>query len=235
MQVLRSTKVDRIIFQRAACNAMLCGGVGTFRGFWGGYLAAIMDAANVSNIPVYIRWSWTERNVNPLYLSTKAIGYIIDTNKDPTYLNKLSGIHLKPRMCFENVIRRGPEYHGNFHGSISPEAIQDFKKTSYESTINLKTNLPTYFDKSSPYVILISYRGKTTRHIANINDMINTFRTIFRVPDYYIHTMDNGNSHATSEMQLKQVAEANVVITNHGAFEGNLVILLYQNQMIYFC
>lgn len=35
IQALQAVKIDRIIIQRAACHGMLCGGVGSFRSFFG--------------------------------------------------------------------------------------------------------------------------------------------------------------------------------------------------------
>ena len=40
-----------------------------------------------------------------------------------------------------------------------------------------------------------------------------------------LRTMNNGALSNTAEMQLRAMAEANVVITNHGAFEGNVIYM----------
>ena len=220
VQILKTTTIDRVVMQRAACHANLCFGVGTWRSFWSAYFAAAFEAANQSNIPVYIRWSWTERELKPNFVSTHIIGYE-NYNVSPTP----KSIVLTSLMCMEHVLRRGPEYWGNFHGSKSPEAIQGFKRAAY-SARSFGKPLPTHFGVSSPFVILFSYRGnKGSRHIANSYQLMNRLESSFPLPSYILRTMNNGALTNTAEMQLRAMAEAYVVITNHGAFEGNLIYM----------
>ena len=220
IQILKTVKIDRVVMQRAACHANLCFGVGTWRSFWSAYFAAAFEAANQSNVPVYIRWSWTERDLKPNFVSTHIEGYE-NYNVSPIPKSIVS----RPHVCMEHVLRRGPEYWGNFHGSKSPEAIQGFKRAAY-SAKSIGTPLSTHFSASSPYVILFSYRGnKGSRHIANSNWLVNRLKSSFPLPSYILRTMNNGVLSNTAEMQIRSMAEANVVITNHGAFEGNVIYM----------
>ena len=232
IQILKTTAIDRVVMQRAACHANLCFGVGTWRSFWSAYFAAAFEAANQTNIPVYIRWSWTERELKPNFVSNRIEGY-----EDYNVSNRIEGfknynvtpipksIVSRPLVCMEHVLRRGPEYWGNFHGSKSPEAVQGFKRAAY-SAKSLGTSLPMHFGASSPFVILFSYRGnKGSRHIVNSNWLVNTLISSFSLPSYILRTMNNGDLSNTAEMQLRAMAEANIVITNHGAFEGNVIYM----------
>lgn len=220
IQILKTTTIDRVVMQRAACHANLCYGVGTWRSFWSAYFAAAFEAANQTNIPVYIRWSWTERELKPNFISTRIEGYE-NYNVSPIPKSIVS----RPRVCMEHVLRRGPEYWGNFYGSKSPEAVQGFKRAAYGAK-SLASPLPTHFNISLPYVILFSYRGtKGSRHMINSNLLVNTLINSFPFPSYIFRTMNNGELSNTAEMQLRAMAEANIVITNHGAFEGNVIYM----------
>lgn len=57
MEAIQIYPVDRIVFQRAACNHDLCMGIGSWDGWYMGYYAAILDAFR-PQIPCYIRWAW---------------------------------------------------------------------------------------------------------------------------------------------------------------------------------
>ena len=43
IQLLKTTKIDRIIIQRAFCHSSLCHGIGTWRSFYAGYFAAVLE------------------------------------------------------------------------------------------------------------------------------------------------------------------------------------------------
>ena len=222
MQILRTTRVDRIVFQRASCNDRLCDGLGSFQSFFAGYLAALMDNYQ-PGIPVYLRRTSKEKEVRPFYVSTSVKGYIQDVQTDVA-LVKHPSIILKPHMCFENVIRRGRQYDGNFYGSISPEAVQLFKEKAY-SAVDMKPAPSMYFSPSSSHRILFSYRSVGKRVMTNSIAFADYLRQSFLSPGHEIQLMNNGLLNLTSHEQLRAVAESNVVITNHGAFEANLIYM----------
>ena len=75
IQLLKTQKIDRIIIQRAFCHSSLCHGVGTWRSFYAGYFAAVLEAANQPNVPIYLRWAWKKGTLEPYYVSTSTLGY----------------------------------------------------------------------------------------------------------------------------------------------------------------
>ena len=169
----------------------------------------------------------------PLFLSTAQATYV--SVHTPGYINVTApvgpkepeSISLQEHTCFDEVILRGPYHHGNFYGSKSPEAVQAFKAAAYGATsvraINGGKPLPTHFPVGAPIALLMSYRGQTHRHIENYPALIAALTAAFPASsNVVLTTMNNGNSSLTAEMQIKAVAEAHVVVTNHGAFEGNI-------------
>ena len=224
IQMLKTIKIDRVVMQRAACHAKLCFGVGTWRSFYSAYFAAAFEAANQSSIPIYIRWASGERFLAPNFVSTRIDGY--ENYQVQSVIPKT--IPIKPNICLEHVLRRGPKYWGNFHGSKSPESVQGFKRAAYAAKSVGTPVLLTHFVASSPCVILFSYRGvHSSRHMVNSSQrlLVDGLRQSFPAPLYDLRVMNNGNQSNTAEVQLRAVAEANVIITNHGAFEGNLIYM----------
>jgi len=65
---------------------------------------------------------------------------------------KAEPIHLKPQMCFEHVVQRGPDYYGNSYGSVSSEVVQAFKSSAYQAkaikAFNNGNALPTHFSST---------------------------------------------------------------------------------------
>jgi len=229
MQLLKGTKIDRVIMQRAACNGNLCAGIGTFRSFYSAYFAAIVTAFQ-PGIPFYMRFTWHQKAVSPVFVSLNISGYEINDEDLSPEQKATQPILLHGQMCFEQVIRRGPTNHGNYYGSVAPEVIHQFKETAYRSTniaaTHTNTPLTTYFRRDAPYVILFSYRGNSsTRYYDNNMDMLHMLETVFLKPVYEVRSFNNANSSLTAEIQIEAVASANVVLTNHGAFEGNLIYM----------
>eukprot|EP01038_Epipyxis_sp_PR26KG_P010940 gene10940-14689_t len=237
MQVLQSTKVDRIIMQRAACHGILCAGIGTMESFYKGYFAAVFEAFNQPNIPVYLRWSWNQKNAEPFYFSVKTKDFYLSPNNLSESMRK--HMELQPSTCFERMIRRTDTNYGSVP-TVSSDAIHKFKKVAYEMVNNyytsqlssstpsheLPSKLTTYFEKDPPYRILFSYRGPVaSRHIENIQEFINKLNDNFISPTYIIRLLNNSNPYLDFQTQLHAVAESHVVITNHGAFEGNMIYM----------
>lgn len=226
IQILQSVKVDRIVLQRAICHNILCAGVGTFVSFFAAYYAAMIDAFQ-PNTPVYMRY--TTGDLIPVLLSTSYPGYEIPAEKHPV---KLKPMHLNTWMCFELGIRRGSYYYKNFIGSLSSEAVQKFKAAAY-SAVDIQPRQQTYFENKPPFRILYSYRGPVaSRHIKNNDQVIEALNHHFPSPDYIVRSMNNSNPYNTAAYQILAVAEANVVITNHGAFQGNLIYMRNGSLMI---
>ena len=62
----------------------------------------MMDGSWQPRIPIYVRWTWQERTMKPLYLNSTAHEYYAD----PPDAEKHPHISLTPTKCFERVIRK---------------------------------------------------------------------------------------------------------------------------------
>lgn len=69
-------------------------------------------------------------------------------------------IVLKPHMCFEHLIQRGPDYYGNSYGSLSSEAVDEFKRSAYKAapikSLNKGESLPLHFPSTQGQLIFQS-------------------------------------------------------------------------------
>lgn len=215
IQVLQSTKVDRIVLQRAPCiNMNLCSGIGTFDSFFKGLYISMMEAAQIQ-IPIYVRFTWQERNMKPIYLSSTGKEYYADIPED----KKPPSIQLTQTKCFERVIRK----HG-FYPSLSAAAIQKFKEAAYK--LVTKRTLIHHFDMTAPIVILFAHRGLTaSRHIANVPLVKDLLAQHFKAPKYELRVVNTTDDSRWFYDQIQLVAEAHVVITEHGAFQSNMMYM----------
>ena len=220
IQVLQSTKVDRIIIQRSVCHGILCHGLGVLDSYYKGFYAAVLDAAEQYNVPVYLRW-YNEKYWSPYYFSTNF------KQKYKTYIEEFDKKMLEPisvqnTMCFSRVIHRSNLKYGAI-GTVSSNAVHKFKASAYKMVYDSTDNeevLKTFFRKNQgekPFIILVSHRGQhASRHMQNIDDLIYYLRKRFQQPKYLVKQFNNSLSTNDYRMQIQAVAEAHVVITNHG-------------------
>jgi len=222
IQVLQSTKVDRVILQRAVCHGSLCSGLGVIESFYKGYFAALFAAGGQPHVPVYFRWTAGSKEVLPMYFSNETEDNFYDSHiTDP---EKKKSIELHGMMCFEKQIGRKNLKFGAIP-TLSPRAVQNFKQVAYRMA-RKDGSLTTYFQRGPPYRILFSYRGpQASRHIENLDEFIGSLQKTFPAPDYVLRLMNNSDPTLTYKDQLGAVAESHVVITNHGAFQGNMLYL----------
>jgi hypothetical protein len=231
LQLLATTRIDRIILQRAACSGLLCVGLGTFRSFYAAYFAAVLAATNHTHVPIYLRWAWSQRNVDAVYVSTQTKDYEAVV---PTPATAPSSIHLEPVMCFEHVLQRGPNYYGNSYGSLSVEVVQRFKREIEQSLpLRLLREKQSAPPPEHQMKILLSYRGATaSRRIDNIESLVIAVKQAWPPPRYNVTTLLNSDSSLTAEQQIDAVMTSDVVITNHGAFQGNLIYMRNSSLLI---
>lgn len=215
-------KIDRIIVQRAVCHGTLCNYLGSVESYYKGYFTAILTAGNQPDVPVYMRWSWHEKAVSPVFFSpTTADNYNKVLENDP---EKKKPIGLQPNMCFDELVTRLPTDYGRIP-TVSAESVQKFKKVAY-GLVASDPSLTTYFTTGPPFRILVSFRGpKATRHTANLMELVSALEFNFPPPSYVIRLMNNSNPYLDYKTQLHAVAESHIVITNHGAFEGNMIYM----------
>jgi hypothetical protein len=220
--VAQAEKLDRIVMQRAACHGTLCVGLGSFDSFYKGYFAALLSAGGQIDTPVYIRFDGKQKGVIPLHLTTnKSTDYYNQTLMQTSWNRP---IELYPRMHFQRAIRRSNLNYGSI-GAVSAEAVQRFKAAAY-ALIPCDPPLTTYFTPGPPYRILVAFRGnKASRQIENMGEFEHMLRTSFPAPDYILRMLNTSDPYLSFDTQLHAVAEAHVVIANHGAFEGNMIYM----------
>ena len=222
IQVLQSTKIDRIVLQRAPCiNPNLCSGIGSFDSFFKGYFTAAIDAFQ-PGIPVHVRWVWQDRNAKPLYVTSAKPDDYADVPPE----KRAKDIHLHPHMCMERCIRNLMRCIHCFYPSLSADAVQKFKKVAY-SLVKRDPPLLHHFESSNkPYVVTLAHRGlSASRHIANVPFMQHLLEQAFAGPKYEFRIVDTTNDRRGYAEQIKIVAESNVVIAEHGAFQSNIIYM----------
>jgi hypothetical protein len=215
-----------VVVQRAACHGTLCAGIGSVESFYKGYYAAAFAAFGQPHIPVFIRWRWSDRYVEPYYFSALSSDLHGDQEREAGG-GKAPAILLKNQMCFERVVRRADTDYGNTP-TVSASAVQQFKKTAFAMVGRLEGAgpIPTHFSPGPPYRLLLSYRGPlASRHIANLQEFASELRAQFPAPLFELQLMNNSDPQLSFQAQLRAVAEAHIVITNHGAFEGNMIYM----------
>lgn len=222
IQVLDSMKIDRIIMQRSICRSNICNGIGAVESFYKGYFAALFEAFDQPNIPVYVRWEHRTKEVKPLFFSAHTTDYY---NHELIKNEPLKSITLKSLMCFDTVIRSGKKHTYGSIPTVSARAVQKFKAAAYKM-VKSHPPLTTYFERDPPYRILFSFRGpKATRHIENIDELFHALNQAFPPPSYIVRLLNSSEPSLDFQTQLQAVAESHVVIANHGAFEGNMIYM----------
>lgn len=239
MQLFAVQRVDRIILQRAAClNRNQCVGVGTWDGWYEGYYSAILEAFAFGSQdvaahdipPIYVRWIWQEKRVSALLLRH---GDRVDVPRDfvqPT-------IALAPSMCFERVyIRRCPMC---FRKSLTPSTVQRFKAAAYaiaNRKLGFSASSPSYlheyFSTQSPIFVTFSYRGvDASRHIKNPELMTQLLQQHLPQSEFRVKAFQSSNTSVRYYEQVALVAGSHIVISEHGAFQSNMIYM--RNSSLY--
>ena len=109
----------------------------------------MFQAFKSHNIPVYLRWSWTDKHVQPLFFSPSTHDYYVNSS---TYIDSelKKPILLQHKMCFERVIRRADTDYGRIP-TVSSKAIQEFKAAAFAMIPKGNPPLTTYFESGPPY------------------------------------------------------------------------------------
>ena len=228
LQALRVAKIDRIVLQRSVCKSHLCSGIGTVDSFYKAYFASIFEAAGQPGIPVYLRWTHTEKSVKPLIFSTTTSDLYNHSAVKNQLSSDLQSIQLERLMCFDTVMRSGRRHQYGALPSVGVTAVQDFKKVAYSMA-----SCPPTFLSGPPFHILLSHRGpSTSRHISNLDQFVGLLRLAFPAPAFNLSVLNNSIPNLDWRTQLRAVANAHVVITNHGAFQGNLIYMRNSSLLI---
>jgi hypothetical protein len=100
---------------------------------------------------------------------------------------------------------------------VRPENIRE---------VDFKTPLIHYFARSAPIVVTLAHRGlSATRHIANVPTMAGYLQQHFLAPTYEFRVVDTTNITRGYAEQIRIVAQSQVVIAEHGAFQSNVIYM----------
>ena len=126
-----------------------------------GHYTAIIDAFQ-PGVPVFVRWTWQEKTVKPVYLkSNSSTGYY-----EP--LNRHEPIQLSNWKCFERLIRAKCMY--CFYPGLSPFTVERFKQVAYRQLKNqLVLDEVSKGFVGGPIIVTLAHRGyEAGRHMGNI-------------------------------------------------------------------
>jgi hypothetical protein len=218
LEALRATKVDRIILQRAPCSTSdLCLGAGTWRSFYQLFYSIAIDAFQ-PGIPLYFRLHSNQENLRPMYLTLNSS---LDSNEYvPRNIDEI--VVLKRDMCFEKLVRR--KCNLCFYSGVSPEAVLRFKSVAYTAVRNLQ--LVHTFTEGSSISILLAYRaGLTGRTMGNVPFLIKYLQKGAESPRFTLQTKCTSSEKLGAVEQIQMMAEAQIVISEHGAFQSNMIYM----------
>lgn len=218
LEALRATKVDRIILKRAPCSTSdLCLGLGTWRSFYQQFYSTAIDAFQ-PGVPLYFRLHSNQENLRPMYLTLNSS---LDSNEYVPQ-NIHGNVSLRQDICFEKLVMR--KCNLCFYSGVSPEAVLRFKSVAYTAVRNQQ--LAHTFTEGSPISILLAYRaGLTGRTMGNVPFLIKHLEKLVESPKFSLQTKCTSSEKLGAVEQIQMVAEAQIVISEHGAFQSNMVYM----------
>ena len=212
IQLLRTVRIDNIVLQRAPCaTADLCQGIGTYKSFFQYFYHVAIKAAN-SSAAVYVRFEKDEKEWKPLIKGDPE-----DRELSPIPVNRIT--------CFDKVYRT--MLRGCSPDSVSAAGAREFKQTAYK----LHQPFPLPLMRPPPslrqQIVTFMYRGQNyTRSLQNypllIDSLKSTIASEFPNSDIAVKIVDLSQE-SSIKNQISTVAEADVIISTHGAVESNMV------------
>lgn len=218
LEALRATRVDRIVLQRAPCsNSDLCHGMGTWRSYYQLFYAIAIDAFQ-PGIPLYFRFQSNQMNLRPTYLT---LNTDLDSNECiPEMVHE--NVSLRRIMCFERLIRR--KCATCFYSGVSPETVTSFKAVAYRTVKSRQ--LEHTFTQGSAIKILLAYRaGLSGRNMENVPFLVKNLQLLADSPKFNLQTRCTSSESLGAAEQIEMVAENQIVISEHGAFQSNMIYM----------
>ena len=132
----------------------------------------------------------------------------------------------------ERVIRNPMRCTQCFHNSVSPTAAMRMKQVAY--TLVRPENifeapyapLVHHFPKDAPIVVTLAHRGSSaTRHIENLDYIKSFLHNRLQPPEFAFRVFDTTNITRGYAEQIRVVAQSQVLIAEHGAFQSNVVYM----------
>lgn len=186
-------------------------------------------------IPIYIRWGRENASYAPVFLRDNQI---IDRPANPPFIS------VDSVQCFEHVyIRRCMKC---FYYSISVDTVMAFKSRSYAMTnhhYRPQPSLTTYFpyhgsleggNNSNPIIITVAYRDRegSSRQLQNIDGLVSYLAYQLPTPYFSVRTFLSTDERHSSYHQISTAASSHVMISEHGAFQSNLIYMRNSSLMI---
>jgi hypothetical protein len=131
-------------------------------------------------------------------------------------------IHLHNWKCGERYIRR--KCYQCFHKGISVSAVVAFKKAAYK-LVKSSPPLVSYFNEIDPIVVTLCYRSTGQRHISNMDILIKLLNNNLSNSLYTFNHYVTSNISMVYQTQIDWVARSHIVISEHGAFQSNVIYM----------
>jgi hypothetical protein len=246
MQILDlvDVKIDRFVLQRAPCmNWDLCRGVGTFDGWFKGFYMAMIHAFR-PGIPLFVRFKWQQRELNPMYLDPYAPDGEAPkpkTHENGFQLNSCyeSQFILSPVKCGRGFFTRNSNR--GFWNSISAATVKKFKEAAYNLTVeqypervalwrkegrDMGTVPPLHFTKDAPIVVTLARRAEpVARRFHNITQLRTILKKFLPKPQFHFREYISSNDSRGYAEQIRIAAESQVIIAEHGGFASNMIYM----------
>jgi hypothetical protein len=111
-----------------------------------------------------------------------------------------------------------------FHNGLSPASAAQFKIAAYKGVKD--KILQHTFPVGQPIKIVLAHRGVlASRHLDNIKFLVSYLKGALKSPDFEVTSKCTSDYNITSVVQMSLVAEAQIVIAEHGGFQSNMVYM----------
>ena len=218
IQVLRSTKLNRVIMQRTLCNHAICFHFHTWNLWFRGFYTAAVLAAGYKYLPFYIREYGNETHWKP-----HVVGY-----REKSLETRIPAKHI---LCFENFLYTIGHNFSSI-GDITTKAVLDFKNASYSMLKHSPNDLLSTNITSIPIYITVFDRSEARqRAIVNPHHLISFLSSSFPAPNYVVQ-LKNAYDFLTFEDMLFAIAETTVAISLQGGFMTNAIFMRPQSLII---
>lgn len=129
LQVLATRRIDRVVAQRAACYGTACTGIGSIESYYKGFFGIAFAAFGQPDIPFYLRYTWKQREVSPLYFDVDSSTLYREDIRNVSQ-HQYGPIPLQMVHCFDHVYRRTPIVSYGAIAVVSRDVIEQFRRTA---------------------------------------------------------------------------------------------------------
>ena len=210
-QVMYTTKIDRIIFQRCCLSSQV-----EAREYFKGLVALLVGSYSSSApVPFYIR----DSECGNVYDAYNFI-FNASSGKVTEVINKSDRMIITSHTCFEHVIDACDKRNNNCNRqSVSTPAVLQFKNYIY----NL---FPFKHYSYSPFIISLINRPRGfSRQIGNFDFFCNELKSSFTSPKHEVRCLYQDDLIRNFSSQVTASVQSDVLILEHGAFQTNTIYM----------